>query len=101
MGHIKLDSLLQETNHIFINMSEKRAAEGAPEIAEKKAKHAEDEEENVAEEENIEEEEDEEEGDEEDDVEGEGEEGEDEEGEEDDGEEGEEEEGEEEGEGDD
>ena len=51
-------------------MSEKRAAEGAPEIAEKKAKHAEDEEENVAEEENIEEEEDEEEGDEEDDVEG-------------------------------
>ena len=51
-------------------MSEKRAAEGAPEIAEKKAKHAEDEEENVAEEEDIEEEENEEEGDEEEDVEG-------------------------------
>merc|ERR1712025_639173 len=76
----------------YTTMSEKRAAEGAPEIAEKKAKHAEDEEENVAEEEDIEEEENEEEGD--------GEEGEDEEGEEDDGEEGEEEEGEEEGEGD-
>ena len=54
----------------YTTMSEKRAAEGAPEIAEKKAKHAEDEEENVAEEEDIEEEENEEEGDEEDDVEG-------------------------------
>ena len=51
-------------------MSEKRAAEAAPEVAEKKAKHAEDEEENVAEEEDIEEEEDGEEGDEEEDVEG-------------------------------
>ena len=51
-------------------MSEKRAAEGAPEVAEKKAKHAEDEEENVAEEEDIEEEENEEEGDDEEDVEG-------------------------------
>ena len=54
----------------YTTMSEKRAAEGAPEIAEKKAKHAEDEEENVAEEEDIEEEENEEEGDEEEDVEG-------------------------------
>ena len=51
-------------------MSEKRAAETAPEVAEKKAKHAENEEENVAEEEDIEEEEDGEEGDEEEDVEG-------------------------------
>ena len=51
-------------------MSEKRAAEGAPEVAEKKAKHAEDEEENVAEEEDIEEEENDEEGDDEEDVEG-------------------------------
>ena len=51
-------------------MSAKRAAEGAPEVAEKKAKQAEDEEENVAEEEDIEEEEEGEEGDDEEDVEG-------------------------------
>lgn len=51
-------------------MSAKRAAEGAPEVAEKKAKQAEDEEENVAEEEDIEEEENDEEGDDEEDVEG-------------------------------
>ena len=57
-------------HHTFYTMSEKRAAEGAPEVAEKKAKHAEDEEENVAEEEDIEEEENEEEGDDEEDVEG-------------------------------
>lgn len=49
-------------------MSEKRAAEGAPEVAEKKAKRAEEEEEDLAEEEDLddEEEENEEEGEEDD-----------------------------------
>ena len=48
-------------------MSEKRAAEGAPEVAEKKAKHAEEEEEDLAEEEDLDEEEENEEEGEEDD----------------------------------
>ena len=38
-------------------MSEKRAAEGVPEVAEKKAKHEEEEEEDLAEEEDLDEEE--------------------------------------------
>ena len=50
-------------------MSEKRAAEGAPEVAEKKAKHEEEEEEDLAEEEDLDEEE-ENEGEEEEDDEG-------------------------------
>ena len=51
-------------------MSEKRAAEGAPEVAEKKAKHEEEEEEDLAEEEDLDEEEEGDEGEEEEDDEG-------------------------------